>query len=334
MFTKARIKLTIWYSFIIMLISIVFSMAIYALTAREVERGFRRVHMFMQPPPRQQALINLNPELEQDLNQVKENLILNLVLINGFILLLSAGSGYFLAGQTLRPIQKALEDQKRFVADASHELKTPLTSLKTSIEVALRDKKLTKSRAREVLAENLEDIDSLDKLTAVLLDLTNYQDNGSSLVFEEKKLSPILQKAAARIKLLADKKGVEVKTSLTKPDLKARINLQTFTQMLLIFLDNAVKYTPKGGKVTVTLESKKDVLIMVKDNGIGIAKKHLPFIFDRFYRVDQSRSKQNVPGFGLGLSLAQKIIKLHSGSIEVKSRPGKGTSFIIKLPKN
>ena len=103
--------------------------------------------------------------------------------------------------------------------------------------------------------------------------------------------------------------------------------------MFYIFLDNAIKYTPKKG--TITIGGKKErnnIKIEIKDTGIGIDKKDLPFIFDRFYRADKSRTKKSVPGFGLGLSLAKKIITLHKGQISVKSKRQKGTTFAVKLP--
>ena len=103
--------------------------------------------------------------------------------------------------------------------------------------------------------------------------------------------------------------------------------------MVLIFLDNAVKYTPKDGKVTIsTRVDKKRAFIKIKDTSVGISKQDVPYIFDRFYRVDQSRSKNNRQGFGLGLSLAKKIIEMHKGSVEIVSRVGKGTIFIVELP--
>jgi signal transduction histidine kinase len=106
-------------------------------------------------------------------------------------------------------------------------------------------------------------------------------------------------------------------------------NLQ---EMLWIFLDNSVKYTPRGGKVTIETESdKRWLIIQVKDTGIGIAKEDIPHIFDRFYRADQSRSKEKVDGFGLGLSLAKTIIEMHKGTVEVSSVLGKKTTFTIKL---
>lgn len=283
----------------------------------------------------------------EDLEETKRRLILNLLLLNGEILIFSSLAGYFLAGKTLKPIENALEEQKRFVADASHELRTPLTALKTSLEVALRDKKMALADAKNVLEDNLEEVESLKSLSDKLLSLTRYQSNGQNLAFKEVNIREVIQKAVKKVTPLAKEKEIEVKLSFDSAPhqkvpgsaqdklsgLKLEGNKESLEEMLLIFLDNGVKYTPKGGRVTIEGQSnKKSYVIKVKDTGIGIAKDELPHIFDRFYRADQSRSKEKVSGFGLGLSLAKKIIEIHKGTVEVASVLGKGTTFTIKLP--
>lgn len=332
MFTKARLKLTAWYLFIIMFISFSFSAFTYRSVTLEfqrrlnvIERRFDfRGHGFRPPAGQTQFFI-------QDLKETRQRLLFILIYTNGVILVFSAVAGYFLSGRTLSPIEAALEEQKRFVADASHELRTPLTALKTSLEVALRDKKMSLKQAKEVLGSNLEDIDSLQSLTNNLLSLTHYQDNGRQLVFEEVDLEEIVKKAAKKILPLAKERGIDLKLEIGDHTLQA--NRESLEEMLLIFLDNAVKYTPKGGQVTLTTKSgKKNLIIEIKDTGIGIAERDLPHIFDRFYRVDQSRSKSKVTGFGLGLALAKRIIEIHRGSVAVSSALNKGTTFTIKLP--
>lgn len=285
----------------------------------------------------------------EDFEEAKRRLLLNLLLINGAIFGVSALAGYFLAGKTLRPIENALEEQKRFVADASHELRTPLTALKTSMEVALRDKKMSLIQARDLIKDNLEDINSMQSLTNKLLSLANYQSNGHNLVFEEVEISEVIKDTYRKISPLAKEKDIEV--NLKIKDQKLLANKESLKEMMLIFLDNGVKYTPTGGKVTVEGESnKRNFVIKVKDTGIGIAKEDLPHIFDRFYRADQSRSRshlrgdrlslrshdssdgEEIGGFGLGLSLAKKIIEIHKGTVEVASVLGRGTTFTIRLP--
>jgi len=340
LFQSARIKLTAWYLTIIMLISLSFSLIIYTSFNRELKRSFRQVEMRFRaeelglpafPRQRPRNGQEISQQLIEDLQNTKKRVALNLLIINGAILAVSATAGWFLAGKTLQPIEKAMAEQKRFVADASHELRTPLTALKTSIEVALRDKKISLKKAKKILKSSLKDIDELKSLTNNLLSLTFYQSGNNTPLFQPINIREIIKTAQEKISPLAKKKKIKLTIKSKKQIIEA--DKQSLEKMLIIFLDNALKYTPRDGKIWLTTKSnKKKLIIKIKDNGIGIAKKDLPFIFDRFYRVDQSRSKLNVPGFGLGLSLAKKIINLHQGSVKTTSLLNKGTTFTIKLP--
>jgi len=353
-----------------MTISLAFSGVIYQETVTELNRGFRRIELRHWAEDLGIPLPRFFPEriedlpqglrdvpfryfLKDDFEEARRRVIFNLLLINGGIFLISALAGYFLAGKTLSPIENALEEQKRFIADASHELRTPLTALKTSMEVALRDKKMNLSQAKSLVKDNLEEINSMQSLTNELLSMARYQSNGHSLTFKEVDISEVLEKVVKKISSLAKEKEIEVKLEVGGGPFRRRLasirrsgrrveagklegNEESLEEMLLIFLDNAVKYTPSGGKVTVETRSDKRWLeIKVKDTGIGIAKEDLPHIFDRFYRADQSRARSHlgeIGGFGLGLSLARKIIEIHKGTVEVASVLGKGTTFTIKLP--
>lgn len=348
MFKSARLKLTGWYLIIIMLISLFFSAVIYLGAVQELERGFHRAELRFKaeelgiplPQPFSERPEDLPPRLREialrffsveELKATKRRLGLNLLVVNGMILGISALASYFLAGRTLQPIEKVMEEQKRFVADASHELGTPLTAIKTSIEVALRDKKMSIKEAKKVLKENLEEVDSLHSLSKNLLSLAQPQKGTNNFVFEQIDIAEVIKSAYKKIAPLAKKKDINIKLKTASHILEA--DRRSLKEMVTIFLDNTVKYTPQGGKVTVTTKSdSKNVLIKIKDTGIGIAKGDLPHIFDRFYRVDQSRSKAKVAGFGLGLSLAKRIIEVHKGKVEVSSVVGKGTTFSIKLP--
>jgi len=333
-----------------MIISLSFSGVIYKRTTEELARGFRRIELRHRaeemgiPLPRffPSRPEDLPPGLREapsryffieDFEEAKKRVLLNLLIINSAILGFSALAGYFLAGKTLKPIENTLEEQKRFIADASHELRTPLTALKTSMEVAIRDKKMNLGQARDLIKDNLVEINCMQSLTNKLLSLANFQSNGQSLVFEEVSAEEIVKESYKKILPLAKEKKIEVTFKINDQNLLG--NKESLEEMVLIFLDNAVKYTPKGGKISVETErDKRWFIVKVSDTGIGIANEDLPHIFDRFYRVDQSRSKEKVAGFGLGLSLAKKIIEIHKGTVEVKSVLGKGTTFIIKLPAN
>ncbi len=347
MFHSARIKLTGWYLLIIMLVSVSFSVVIYAGMAGELKRGYHQAELRLRaeelgivlPGRFPDRFENLPPRLREvspsflfteDLEFAKKRIIFNLLILNGVILGVSALSGYFLAGKTLRPIAMVMEEQKRFVADASHELRTPLTALKTSMEVALREKKSSAAKFKKIIKSNLEDIDSLQSLADKLLSLANLQDNGQKLVFETVDIGKVIKNASRKISPLANKKNIDIKIKVRKQIVWG--NKESLQEMVVIFLDNAVKYTPKGGIISITAGvDKKEAILEIKDNGIGIAKEDILHVFDRFYRADQSRSNK-VSGFGLGLSVAKKIIDLHRGFVEVKSKVGKGTTFTIKFP--
>lgn len=254
-----------------------------------------------------------------------------LAAINGIILLIAGGLGYFLAGKTLQPIKTMLDEQNRFIGDASHELRTPLTALKTTTEVALRNKNLSLADTKKILAENVTEINQLQTLSDNLLQLTQYQNNGSSTHFKYFSLADIVQLAIKRTTPLADKKRIKIRNQTSNPQLFG--NPISLTDALVIFLDNAIKYSPNLSVVTISSARQKDELFLsIKDQGIGIDQKDLPHIFDRFYRADSARAKANFGGYGLGLSIAKAVIDLHRGAISVTSKKNKGTTFTIKLP--
>jgi two-component system sensor histidine kinase CiaH len=348
MFHSTRLKLTAWYLLIIMAISISFSAFIYFGSTREYDRLLRIEQYRIQHPTPPGVIIQrpfgeIDPFSPPPSSQADSELIEwarirvleALFGINVVILFLSALSGYFLAGRTLRPIKNMLDEQNRFITDASHELNTPLTSLKTSIEVNLRDKDFNTGKAKEVLRSNLEDVNNLQFLSAELIKLTQYQEQNNNLQFEKFYLSDVIHEAVEKVKTQAKKKNISI--SLNTAD-TAKIYLvgekRSLTELFIILLDNAIKYSPN--KTAVKLMVKKidsKVQIIVKDNGIGIDKKDIPYIFDRFYRADKSRTKQKTRGYGLGLSIAKRIAILHNGNIVVESETGKGSSFIVTLPR-
>jgi len=236
------------------------------------------------------------------------------MITNMWILVLSSGAGYFLAGMTLKPIEEAMEEQKRFISDASHELRTPLTAIKTETEVTLRDKKLDLKSAKKQLISNLEEVEKLKKLTDYLLRINkNIADNK-----EEFDLKEVIQKITLRMKIRIELKG----------QAKIVANKMAIEELLTILLDNSVKYGGKNGKISVTI---KPHLIEVRDDGIGIRKSDIPHIFDRFYRADTSRTKNKIEGYGLGLAIAKNIVDSHKGKIEVESEVGKGSVFRVMI---
>lgn len=348
-FAFTRIKLTAWYVTAIMAVSIMFSIVIYAGITRNIEDVFLRAGMHLRNNPgltqqvtqeileRQNlstASSNLTKRdvLEQffidELVASKRKVFHNLLFANFLILVLSSIVSYVLASKTLRPIEETVLEQKRFIADASHELRTPLTSLKTAIEVSLRDKSLNK-KAKKILSENLEDVDALKDLIDSLLQLASQESK--TVVKQLVDVQEIMSRALKMVQPLAEAKNITLTTNLLHQQLlSSEADLQ---QLFTILLDNAIKYSNQKGEVSVRFSKQKRCLtVVVSDTGIGINKKYLPYIFDRFYRIDSSRTSSQRPGFGLGLSVAQQIVQNHAGEISVSSEIGKGTTFTVTFP--
>ncbi len=332
MFHQTRIKLTAWYLVIIMTISLLFSLVIYSGINDELERFDRlqqsrqdRIEQLFGDLPVPPTLPRYDPTI---ILEARQRLILILGGVNIIILLVSGGAGYFLAGRTLRPIRIMLDEQHRFISDASHELRTPLTSLRTEIEVYLRDKNLTLPEAKKLLGSNLEEVINLQILSDNLLQLSRSpmkQQHAQPVA-----LSLIAEKVVKKITPSANKKKIAIEQHIgSETVIGDEISLE---QLLMILLDNAIKYSPKN--TVVSLAAKKNdhtVLVSVADQGVGIDEKDLPHIFERFYRADKTRNK-HVSGYGLGLSIAKKIITEHNGTVQIQSDPKTGTTFLIKFP--
>lgn len=344
MFHSARLKLTAWYLLIILFISVCFSVVIYEMLVLEVTRFAsaqrfrieRRINDCVTTPDNLQIcrfpLPNDSDKPDPDLvNDIKQRIFINLLMINGIIVVLAGGLGYFLAGRTLQPIQEMMDEQNRFISDASHELRTPLTALKSAMEVNLRDKHLTIQEARSLIEQNMIDVNKLQLLSDSLLQLSQYQKPVSDLKMEKVSLLPIVEEAIQKVKHLADKK--EIKITLNGVDAEVEGNPYSLADLCIIFLDNAIKYSSEKTDIVITIKKvESSVLLTIADHGIGIAAKDTPHIFDRFYRAESSRSQNGPGGYGLGLSIAQRIVKVHHGTIQVKSKIGEGTTFIIRLP--
>ena len=333
MFKSARIKITAWYLLAILVISFIFSIAIYRTVASDLTARYVNIENYIKSNVRDMEKIPpvLKNILQNDLRTAKQRVVIMLLLANGAIIIISAFVGYFLAGRTLRPIEEMVEEQNRFIADASHELRTPLSALKTSTEVALREKKISGAEARKILEENLEDIGSLELLSERLLHLAQYQKGERVLAFEKIDLAKTIQSSYKKILPLARKKNIKINIEVQDNYIEAdRVSIE---EIILILLDNAVKYTPDGGKVLVSSQIEgRNAVIKVIDSGPGIGPRDIPRIFDRFYRVDHSRSKIKISGFGLGLPIVKRVVELHHGTVSVSSKVGQGSTFIVRLP--
>ena len=327
-------KLTMWYLLIIMLVSIFFSAVIYKVLTSEIDR-FEKAQRFrierkledegfILPSNRFPRFENrfplANPEL---LEETRGRILFTLVVINSVIFLISGGLGYVLAGRTLKPIQLMVDEQNKFISDASHELRTPLTALKTSMEVHLRDNKMTLEDARENLNENVLQVNRLQSLTDKLMVFNQYSNTDQQIIIKKYSLEKIIMEAIKQVKPLTMQKEIKIETHLVNLDIDG--DRESLINLFVILLDNAIKYNLRKHKIIInTVKKDGSIEVLIKDNGIGIDTKDISHVFDRFYRADSARLKTEANGYGLGLSIAKRIIDLHNGSINIKSKLKKG----------
>lgn len=326
MFQSATLKLTTWYLGILVAISLLFSIVIYSIASSEVGA---RINYLQTSPKFDYLGINhtyLDSYRNLQIHEAEANLITSLIITNVCIWIAGGIGSYYLARRTLEPIEEAHEAQSRFTSDASHELRTPLASMKTEIEVALRDDSLSKAEMRELLASNLEEVNKLSNLSHMLLQLSRLDHD--SITKDKVKLSDVFTAVIPRLNRQDDRIVIgEGKTPVIIG------NQASVEELLTILIDNALKYSPQKSTVIVTPLVQKDMAgFEVQNTGEGIAAEVLPHIFDRFYRADQSRTGGTKKGYGLGLSLAKKIVELSNGELSVSSAPGETTTFRVLLP--
>lgn len=321
---SATLKLTLIYIAILMIVSVSFSMVLYRVSSDELERGIPIRGQFGE------LFINGGPFdawRQARIQESRDRLTRQLVLVNLVTLGVGGAASYFLARRTLQPIQEAMDNQSRFTSDASHELRTPLTTLQTELEVALRNSNLTKNEMRALLGSNLEEVVKLHSLTDRLLQLSN----GHDIVMKPVNVEQSAIDSVGRVVALAQAKNISIENSVRPITVNG--DTASLTDLLVILLENAIKYSPENSVINLSSKTVgKTLQINVIDRGVGIKTDDIDHIFDRFYRADTSRSSQNASGYGLGLSIAKKIVAQHKGHITVTSRPGKGTTFTVEIP--
>jgi two-component system OmpR family sensor kinase len=235
--------------------------------------------------------------------------------------------------KTLARLEETLDRQRRFVADASHELRTPLTSIHGYAQVleewALRDPQIGPESVAAIKRES----ERMQGLVENLLELAR-GDEGMKLHLKNDNLTEVVEEAAESARAAWNGK-VHIERPTPKQGVQgvsAHFDRERLRQALSILLDNAVKYTPEGGRVTMSIvEEDGSVGVEVSDTGIGIPEDQIPHVFERFYRAEEARSTE---GLGLGLSIARQIAEDHGGSIEVRSKPREGSTFIIRIPRS
>lgn len=326
LFESATLKLTAWYLAILLCISLIFSIIIYEISMNEIRTrlGVFETHL--------QELNNLfiPPEgaRAKEVQNARINLFVALVYTNVVVAVLGGIASYFAARRTLRPIEDLHDAQSRFTSDASHELRTPLAVMKSELEVALRDKRLSKSDMRELLESNLEEVNRLSALSETLLRLSRHE-------FSKLEMKPLNLVELVRVACRAQKlPKARLRFDTHKKRLQIIGNQASLSELVMILLDNALRYSPDDSQVIVTLQPVSNIIqLQITNGGPGINAIDLPHVFDRFYRADKSRTSGKDSGFGLGLSLAKKIADLHGATLELTSKPGKLTTATVRFEK-
>ena len=331
-YNTPRNRLALTYLGIIMVLSISFSALFYRESSHQATAGFRgqvtqlRDNLYFAPPARLQQI------RDAGVDRFNHSLLTRLIYLNLIMLAGGAWLSYLLAVRSLKPMEEAMDAQSRFTSDAAHELRTPLTAMKTEIEVALRAKKLLASESRELLTSNLEEISKLEALTEALLRLAKNSHQPDPDSWKDVKLTDVFSAAAGRVAQAAKERGITFALPLPSTE-KLRADYDQLVELFVILFDNAVKYGKDQSAVTVeAMKNDESYVIKVTDQGSGIKKADLHHIFDRFYRADASRNKTTT-GYGLGLSVADAIVKSHAGTISAHSKVGTGTTFVVTLPR-
>ena len=223
------------------------------------------------------------------------------------------------------------QSRNQFVSNASHELKTPLATMKIMIESLIYQPDMDKNLRTEFMTDINNEIDRLSAIVSDLLTLVQMDSQNVKLTRENLSIAQLIKENAHRLQPIANQKGQKIVLQLQDScDIYA--DKSKLNQVIYNLMENAVKYTQASGVIRVTLQRQgRNAIFRVSDNGPGIPKENLPHIFDRFYRVDKARSREK-GGTGLGLSIVHQLVLLHGGSINVESEEGRGATFIVELP--
>ena len=262
---------------------------------------------------------------------ILRNLCLILILVGLFALTAAFLISLFSANRSIRPVEESYNRQKQFVADASHELKTPLTTINTNVDVLLSHPESTIGDERKWLDYIKTESERMTKLTNDLLYLAKLDHNDGEVMMSRVSFSEAAESVILLMEAVIFENDVNLTYDIT-PDLYVNGSLEQLKQLVMILLDNAVKYTPKSGDIKITLtRDSSDAVFTILITGEGISDEAQKQIFERFYREDKSRARES-GGYGLGLAIARAIVTACKGSIGVESKKNEYTKFMVKIP--
>ncbi|WP_433748771.1 sensor histidine kinase [Paenibacillus amylolyticus] len=258
------------------------------------------------------------------------NLIYTFAVVGLIMLIVIYFLSRYFANRSIAPVREAFEKQKQFIGDASHELKTPLAIINTNADVLLANQEDTIANQAKWLHYIKSETERMTGLTNDLLYLTQMDDSRSTMIHAKFNMSDAVESIILPMEAVIFEKNISLDYNI-EPNLTVHGNSEQIKQVILILLDNAVKYSGPKGSVNVTLQKQNnDVMLAVSNTGEGIAPEHLDRIFDRFYRTDSSRARTH-GGHGLGLAIARSIVDQHKGEIYARSVVGEGATFYVRL---
>ena len=271
------------------------------------------------------VLININSEKE-----MMDNFSRTLIIGTGIVIVLSIITSWYLSKRALMPIISAYKKQAEFVQNASHELRTPLTIIQAKQEMLLQSPESKIIDKSEDIVLSLNETRRLSKMITELMDLARSDANRNTVHKSKTDIKEMSKEVIIPYKEMAELQSKQMNLSINC-DKELNIDKNKIKQLLVILLDNAIKYTEENDVIDVDIHNHEDKLyIIVKDTGIGISDEGLKHIFERFYREDKARSRAN-GGTGLGLSIAHTIVKSHGGSIKLTHNKPKGTVVTVKI---
>ncbi len=273
------------------------------------------------------AILQVGRQLS-DQDRVMDQFLTGMIILGSIASFILAFVSWWLAGRSLGPAQKAWDQQQNFVSNASHELRTPLTLMRATAEIGLRTH--PSQEQRKFLQDIVSEADYMNHLVDDLLLLSRLDAHRLPLAQETIQISDLMAETIRQMEKLGQEKSVTLKLNSTKGNIigdPARVR-----QVLLILLDNALRFTPEGGMIQLSAQpAGKFIEMIVSDNGPGISPEHLPHLFERFYQV-RTNANGDSRSNGLGLSIAKALIEAQHGNIRITSAPGKGTQVHFFLP--
>ncbi len=316
---RARVKLTVAYVGVSAVILAIFSYLLYGALLARLEESINE---------------DILSVVAQELffERASSALQSQILMADAITLIFVLACAYILTGITLRPIRDARDRERRFLADAAHELRTPLSVMKSGNEVVLRGETDMSPRLKKLLSENVEEIDSLTRIANGLLSLVSEKEktiHKDSLVHVLHVLSGVVKK----LESIAHARQIKLTLVAEEPAkvFSVRADQGALARAFENLIENAIKYTKKGGSVEVSLTGKSEsVLIQVSDTGIGISPEDLPHVTEPFFRADAARTSMD--GSGLGLSIVSETIEAHGGRFTIESELGVGTTVRVMLP--